>query len=500
MKRESLTRGVMAELTPLDLTLLAIRGSHKKSLKTLLDILSKSMVLEESADALLREAVELGDDKVFETVMNHMDDVSFTPKLDCKWGDGEKTPLHLACSLGHAGIVAMLMRRGACDTMRDADGLTPIDLACIWGHSAAANEIIIRRMYPRAYYSHLMLLAIRNERSEVAKMLLDHIEDVDDDLILLAVKEACSTVVSKILEKVDDVAERCSELLTVAIRADRSDTALVLISRGANLRLESKDGLLPIHVAGPEVMKEMLRLDSTLAKTKDRKMQTPLHHAVARGCVESVVILAPVSNLDAENDCKMTPLMVSVVRGHFEISLCLLRVGSNVNLADDNGDTPLHAACRLGDASSARLLLSFGANVNARNIKGETPFMTAISYGQHGDIALLLIEFGFYPAHGSFSRGSPPSIVKHSLRAIGRDLRRSFTQRRADALIARNRFVRLASVAYRRSLRRRSDDDTDDQASSSSSSSDDDAGSSSSSAADYATMIVPPSSSAPSAL
>ncbi|XP_035866950.1 ankyrin repeat and SOCS box protein 10 isoform X2 [Phyllostomus discolor] len=54
----------------------------------------------------------------------------FGAKVDGRSEEEEETPLHVAARLGHAELADLLLRRGACPDARDAEGWTPLLVAC----------------------------------------------------------------------------------------------------------------------------------------------------------------------------------------------------------------------------------------------------------------------------------------------------------------------------------------------------------------------------------
>ena len=74
----------------------------------------------------LHEAASLDDaDTVKKGIRQGLD----PNERDSEWGG--RTPLHVACSLGHADCVEVLLNSGAAvDVKRDADGWTPLHCSC----------------------------------------------------------------------------------------------------------------------------------------------------------------------------------------------------------------------------------------------------------------------------------------------------------------------------------------------------------------------------------
>ncbi|KAM6216177.1 ankyrin repeat and SOCS box protein 10 [Rhynchocyon petersi] len=54
----------------------------------------------------------------------------FGAKVDAQSEEEEETPLHVASRLGHVPLAELLLKRGACPNARDAEGRTPLLVAC----------------------------------------------------------------------------------------------------------------------------------------------------------------------------------------------------------------------------------------------------------------------------------------------------------------------------------------------------------------------------------
>lgn len=59
-----------------------------------------------------------------------------------KWGAANRTPLHLACELGHVGVVRVLLKKGAQVSSRTLFGLTPLHVACERGLAEVVRVLL----------------------------------------------------------------------------------------------------------------------------------------------------------------------------------------------------------------------------------------------------------------------------------------------------------------------------------------------------------------------
>lgn len=109
------------------------------------------------------------------------------------------------------------------------------------------------------------------------------------------------------------------------------------------------------------------------------------------------------ANVNAQNNCKQTPLHLAVLRRNWKVIDTLIAYNSNVNIQELKGNTALHFAIdmlwsRRDIQQQMRLwtikkLLHCGADPNVSNVRGETPLMIAVKYGDL-DIVKDLLAFG----------------------------------------------------------------------------------------------------------
>ena len=122
--------------------------------------------------------------------------------------------------------------------------------------------------------------------------------------------------------------------------------------------------------------------------------RTPLHEASSDGYAGMVeLLLSYGANLRLETDGGFTALHFAAERNHWEAIETLLDHGANPNLrTDDSGDTPLHEATSPFHGSEAieALLRDRRIRPNIRNERRRTPLHVAANWGNAAQVAALL--------------------------------------------------------------------------------------------------------------
>jgi uncharacterized protein len=137
--------------------------------------------------------------------------------------------------------------------------------------------------------------------------------------------------------------------LMVALFNGHEETAMMLLSRGANVRAKARHGYEPIHWAALNGYERAVRF------------------IVNKG-----------GNVNAETEYGWTPLLQAASRGHVGIARLLITKGAMVNVHEHEGWTPLHKACANGFVEMAQLLVRNGADIRQRSTSGMTALELAI--------------------------------------------------------------------------------------------------------------------------
>ncbi|OMJ68879.1 hypothetical protein SteCoe_33533 [Stentor coeruleus] len=147
----------------------------------------------------------------------------------------------------------------------------------------------------------------------------------------------------------------------------------------------------------PDIIRDLLSLsihEDFIANTnsKDFHNVTALHIASSEGYAsvcEALLDYGMNTELDPKNVLERTPLHLSCIRGHLEVSQLLFRSGANINAQDFEGNTPLHLAVEQGYIQLITWLLTKNPDVTIMNRLGKT----AIQCTNNNEIVNIIKEF-----------------------------------------------------------------------------------------------------------
>lgn len=299
-------------------------------------------------------------------------------------------PLSSAALLSINSTVAFLLNRGAAVDATDADGLTPLHIACLFGREELALTLInasaeIDTRAPARLFVGCTPLHFATWRgmATVVTALLDRGADIHS-----LTEAVCDTAGWQAGMK---------EPLHYACACGHEGVARLLIERGASISVEDEEGLTPFLYACAKPGLESL-VDALLERGADacevsRAGVTPLHCAGGSHVVQALLSRGAI--VDAECRALGTPLIHASQRGKSQAALSLIANGANVLAVDTPFKrTALHYACGLGQTELAIVMLEHGALVAARCFyNGSTPLHHACK-GGHTTTVQALIERG----------------------------------------------------------------------------------------------------------
>jgi uncharacterized protein len=260
---------------------------------------------------------------------------------------GGYTPLYLAARGGHSAVVATLLAAGADVTQAASTGATPLMLAAAAGDTRTLT-ILLEGGAPidakdTAKGETALMYAAAFNRAEAVKLLLQ--------------RGADATVTTKIVDLAALTAPEEAAMARPGTAARPTDVPGVTRPLRYNELIGTQGGL------------------------------TAMHFAARQGFTETVMALidAGVSINQTNPGDQMTPLLIAIVNGHFDLARQMLDRGADPSAPSVNGVTPLfavlnvywapkslypgpktHQQQRTGYLELMQALLDKGADVNAR--------------------------------------------------------------------------------------------------------------------------------------
>ncbi|XP_054623108.1 ankyrin repeat and SOCS box protein 3-like isoform X2 [Dunckerocampus dactyliophorus] len=170
----------------------------------------------------------------------------------------------------------------------------------------------------------------------------------------------------------------------------------ILLKAGANINQCTNDLACPLYAAVRSNHKDVVQLLVTkgakVKATHTASCWTCLHVAVHNGSTGVLRMLAPVADLEARNDRRITALFLAAEVGQQECLEILVNAGANVNTKAATGCTPLLIASEEDHMECVDFLLDHGADPNKACIQAwpRLPIHAAAQFG-HCDILRRLI-------------------------------------------------------------------------------------------------------------
>ena len=278
------------------------------------------------------------------------------------------TSLHYAVRNDDAPLVDRLIRAGANVKAANRYGITPLYLACVNGNAAIIAKLLKAGADANAVSNEgetALMTASRTGNVDAVKVLLAHGADVNakeswhgETALMWAVAQKHAAVARELLAKGADVNAR-----STANKWERQNSA------------EPREKWLPLGSL------------------------SALEFAARQGCVDCVPVLIQAgADINAPDQDGITPLLSSIINGHYDIANVLLENGANPNIADRTGRTPLYSAVddhtmpasnrpspkeidnETTSLDLVKTLVAKGADINAL-LKQQQPYRTKLDRG-----------------------------------------------------------------------------------------------------------------------
>ena len=372
-------------------------------------------------------------------------------KVNARFPASRQTPLHFAASQGARDTALALITAGAEIDATDSDGLTPLHLVArrmFEDGARGVGQLLVEKganVNARTTSGSTPLhLTVWQHRHRLATVLLDAGADANAmnakgcTALHFAAQQGAYDAARALVENGAIVEPpRKGDLpspLLMAVRKKAARIALLLIERGADVRISDEYGT-PLHTLAEttglhDVAVRIMQFDETLragdptallrtatAEDADRVVsrlvadggdinvrnerypQTSLLHVAAEHGSQRAARLLLDRGMDAagRNGRGQTPLHLAAESGSHEIVSVLLERGVPVDVRDEDGLTPLHEAAYNNAPLVAELLIEHGAVVNAKSPADWTPLHFALLENDGEDrrkLATMLIQRG----------------------------------------------------------------------------------------------------------
>jgi ankyrin repeat protein len=196
-----------------------------------------------------------------------------------------------------------------------------------------------------------------------------------------------------------------SNLLQQAILLHKSDIVKLLVEKGADVNMISRDRR-PLGYASFSDDFECTKLlieNGANINGKDINGKTALMYALSKGQFvnEEIIhyLLNNGANIEQKDDFGWTALFYSIEFGDpYKIIELLLKNNAILTVVSKIGNTPLQIACKRRNLEIVKLLFDYGAKItiNSQDIAGDTALILATGNNKY-DIVKYLLENGADP-------------------------------------------------------------------------------------------------------
>ena len=318
------------------------------------------------------------------------------------------SPLHIAIMLNRSEEhISTLLSNKADVTIRDIDGKTPLYIAIEKNRAACIPPLL-------EYGSDIFAVdnygitpfekAITENPSVVFSLITDETVSKNDSggntVLHLTVNAGGSTsVMRSILDRkasIDARNKAGDTSLTIAVRKNREEAGLLLLSREADIFAANAANESPLYLAFPAPerrdteLREWMLTPKTLS-SRDGLGNTALHYlALWRYNAWIPYLIQRDANVEAANATGETPLFSAVKQNSPSTIDVLIANGASLFARDTLGNSALHAAVRWNAIAGAEKLLNLGLDINSHALNGKTPLHNSIRWGMTEMQTMLL--------------------------------------------------------------------------------------------------------------
>ncbi|XP_040499046.1 ankyrin repeat and death domain-containing protein 1A [Ursus maritimus] len=293
-----------------------------------------------------------------------------------------RVALHWAVGAGHEPAVRLLLEHEVAVDDEDAApvGFSPRSLPCVYSFSPSASPWSLR-FYPvpdpmgAEFGMNALLLSAWFGHLRILQILVSsgakiHCENKDGlTLLHCAAQKGHVPVLAFVMEDLGDV------LL------DRAD----------------KLGRTAFHRAAEHGQLEALDFlvgSGCDHSVKDKEGNTALHLAATRGHLAVLQRLVDIRrDLEERNVKKQSCLHYAVLGGSEDVARPLIHAGGYTNVADHQGASPLHLAVKHNFPALVQLLIDPGSDLDATDNRQQTPLHLAAEHARQ-DIAEMVLVAG----------------------------------------------------------------------------------------------------------
>ncbi|XP_050718071.1 transient receptor potential cation channel subfamily A member 1-like isoform X2 [Eriocheir sinensis] len=233
------------------------------------------------------------------------------------------------------------------NVLDDRDGSTPLHTLARrkWSDGRRVAEALLARgakVNTKDHAGHTPLhIVARDGRGDLCECLLAH-HEATGSLNL-------------------NVRRKCTQRTPLHYAAEEGQAKIVelLLSAGADAKLQDKSGLLPVHYAAKQGYKECCSLLASSYSHPGPSNVPP-------------------------------PLALTLHKGHYRCCKELKPDEASLRYRDNAGNTPLHVVAKRGYNVFVEVLLDMKAPVDERNESGNTPLMEAVRHNKLPCVKLLV--------------------------------------------------------------------------------------------------------------